>query len=174
MCQEVQSIQDVVLYDSQQLSGSDFNPLESPSPSPARSSFKSSSMNSLFGSLRGERSLPTNLSSGSQTVPSRRPVKLVRLRFVIFIPIFNLQHPQTHTPRTRPTTSQRTRCFTPTRVSSFLKGGGTCSTLSSHEVNTNLRKRGSLVDVGHKAQGQGVGLLHIFQAMWAHMEEHAH
>ncbi|KAG0353581.1 Folliculin-interacting protein 1 [Podila minutissima] len=77
MCQEVQSIQDVVLYDSQQLSGSDFSPLDSPSPSPARSSFKSSSMNSLFGSLRGERSLPTNLSSGSQTVPSRRPVKLI-------------------------------------------------------------------------------------------------
>ncbi|KAF9393249.1 Folliculin-interacting protein 1 [Podila verticillata] len=77
MCQEVQSIQDVVLYDSQQLSGSDFNSLESPSPSPARSSFKSSSMNSLFGSLRGERSLPASLSSGSQTVPSRRPVKLI-------------------------------------------------------------------------------------------------
>ncbi|KAF9996317.1 hypothetical protein BGZ80_007287, partial [Entomortierella chlamydospora] len=75
MCQEVSSIQDIVLFDSQQVSGSDFNQMESPSPSPARSSFKSSSMNSLFGSLRSERSLPSNLSS-SQTMSSRRPTKL--------------------------------------------------------------------------------------------------
>ncbi|KAG0363464.1 Folliculin-interacting protein 1 [Gamsiella multidivaricata] len=76
MCQEVSSIQDVVLFDSQQVLGSDYNPLESPSPSPAKSSFKSSSMSSLFGSLRSERSLPSNLS-GSQTMPSRRPTKLI-------------------------------------------------------------------------------------------------
>ncbi|KAG0000259.1 Folliculin-interacting protein 1 [Entomortierella chlamydospora] len=76
MCQEVSSIQDIVLFDSQQVSGSDFNQMESPSPSPARSSFKSSSMNSLFGSLRSERSLPSNLSS-SQTMSSRRPTKLI-------------------------------------------------------------------------------------------------
>ncbi|KAG0200684.1 Folliculin-interacting protein 1 [Mortierella sp. GBA30] len=33
-------------------------------------------MNSLFGSLKSDRSLPSNLS-GSQTVPSRRPQKLI-------------------------------------------------------------------------------------------------
>jgi hypothetical protein len=77
MCQEVSAIHDVVLFDSQQVSGSDYNPLESPSPSPAKSSFKSSSMNSLFGSLRSDRSLPINLT-GSQTVHVRRTTKLVR------------------------------------------------------------------------------------------------
>ncbi|KAG0259286.1 Folliculin-interacting protein 1, partial [Linnemannia exigua] len=76
MCQEVSAIHDVVLFDSQQVSGSDFNPLESPSPSPAKSSFRSSSMNSLFGSLRSDRSLPINLT-GSQTVPVRRTAKLI-------------------------------------------------------------------------------------------------
>ncbi|CAO3564891.1 unnamed protein product [Mortierella alpina] len=76
MCQEVSAIHDVVLFDSQQVSGSEFHPLESPSPSPARSSFKSSSMTSLFGSLMSDRSLPSNLS-GSQTMPSRRPQKLI-------------------------------------------------------------------------------------------------
>ncbi|OAQ32479.1 hypothetical protein K457DRAFT_153652 [Linnemannia elongata AG-77] len=76
MCQEVSAIHDVVLFDSQQVSGSDYNPLESPSPSPAKSSFKSSSMNSLFGSLRSDRSLPINLT-GSQTVPVRRTTKLI-------------------------------------------------------------------------------------------------
>ncbi|KAF9186982.1 Folliculin-interacting protein 1 [Haplosporangium sp. Z 767] len=76
MCQEVSAIQDVVLFDSQQVSGSDYSPLDSPSSSPAKSSFKSSSMNSLFGSLRSDRSLPSNLS-GSQTVPLRRPTKLI-------------------------------------------------------------------------------------------------
>ncbi|KAG0293750.1 Folliculin-interacting protein 1 [Linnemannia gamsii] len=76
MCQEVSAIHDVVLFDSQQVSGSDYNPLESPSPSPAKSSFKSSSMNSLFGSLRSDRSLPINLT-GSQTVHVRRTTKLI-------------------------------------------------------------------------------------------------
>ncbi|KAG0367252.1 Folliculin-interacting protein 1, partial [Mortierella sp. AD032] len=76
MCQEVSAIHDVVLFDSQQVLGSDFNPLESPSPSPAKSSFRSSSMNSLFGSLRSDRSLPINLT-GSQTVPARRSAKLI-------------------------------------------------------------------------------------------------
>ncbi|KAG0299290.1 Folliculin-interacting protein 2 [Dissophora globulifera] len=76
MCQEVGAIQDVVLFDSRQVAGADFNPPESPSPSPAKGSFKSSSMSSLFGSLRIERSLPSNLS-GSQTLPSRRPQKLI-------------------------------------------------------------------------------------------------
>ncbi|KAF9905675.1 Folliculin-interacting protein 1, partial [Lobosporangium transversale] len=75
MCQEVNSIQDVVLFDSQQVLSSEYNPVDMP-PSPARSSFKSSSMNSLFGSLRSDRSLPINLL-GSQTVPSRRPTKLI-------------------------------------------------------------------------------------------------
>ncbi|KAF9085874.1 Folliculin-interacting protein 1, partial [Mortierella sp. GBA35] len=77
MCQEVSAIHDVVLFDSQQVSGSDYSPLDSPSPSPAKSSFKSSSMNSLFGSLRSDRSLPINLTGGSQTVPVRRTAKLI-------------------------------------------------------------------------------------------------
>ncbi|KAK3819812.1 MAG: folliculin-interacting protein middle domain-containing protein [Benniella sp.] len=76
VCQEASSNQDFVLYDSHQATGPDYRPMESPSPSPARSSFKSSSMSSIFGSIRSDNSLPSNIS-GSQTVPGRRSSKLI-------------------------------------------------------------------------------------------------
>lgn len=75
VCQEASSNHDFVLFDSHQVSSSSYSPLDSPSPSSVRS-FKSSSMNSLFGSIRSDYSLPSNLS-GSQTLPSRRTSKLI-------------------------------------------------------------------------------------------------